>query len=719
MKSNYWIEFVILFIYNKVFFSFLLFIISFHTSYSQQIEKVDFIDVKATVQPMFAEKKVKATASYTFKILKKCDSIYLDAPNIYLLNTKNFNSQIKIVSKTKKIWLFADFKENKTYKISFSYETIPKKALYFFKNQIWTQGQGKFTSNWLPSINDMNDKMEFNMSYIIPSEKKIVANGILKSVTKIEKFSTWEYKMTKPISSYLVAFAVGDFSKKIIKSKTNTPIELYYPTNDSLYFEPTYRFSGEIFNFLESEIGFKYPWVNYKQVPLYDFMYAGMENTTATFFSDNFIVDSTGFNDRNYINVNAHELAHQWFGNLVTEKSGSDHWLHEGFASYYALLAEKEIFGEDTYYWKLYQSSEQLRSLSEEGKGEALNDPGASSITFYEKGAWALHILREKVGDEVFKKGIKNYLFKYQFQNVKIKDFLIEIELVYGMNLNDFENDWINQTKFQYEQVYKSLMKSKFMGDYLNLLSLRPRSISSKIFDFEKALNSSNVFLGQEVVYQLQNESISQTLPFYKKAFQTNNIHIRQAIAMSMNKIPAELKTDYESLLDDKSYLTQEIALANLYANFYGNRLSYLNKIDTVIGFRDKNIRQVWLFLALITEDYKQEKKDLYTNELKQYSSSIYGYAVREKAFEFIDYLSLWDHETIYNLINASQHHYWRFRAFSREMLNKLLIIDTYKKQIILLSDTMDDKNQSFLSKLMKENLYNSLTSFFSNSKAL
>ena len=704
MKTNYWIEFLTLFIYNKVFFNFLLFIISFYTSYSQQTEKVDFINVKATVQPIFTEKKVKATASYTFKILKKCDSIYLDAANIYLLNTKNFNSQIKIVSKNKKIWLFADFKENKTYKISFSYEAIPKKALYFFKNQIWTQGQGKYTSNWLPSINDMNDKIEFNMSYIIPSEKKIVANGVLKSVTKNEKFNTWEYKMTKPISSYLLAFAVGDFSKKIIKSSTNTLIELYYPTNDSLHFEPTYRFSKEIFNFLESEIGFKYPWENYKQVPLHDFMYAGMENTTATFFSDNFIVDSTGFNDRNYINVNAHELAHQWFGNLVTEQSGSDHWLHEGFASYYALLTEKEIFGDDNYYWKLYQSSEQLRSLSEEGKGEALNDPGASSITFYEKGAWALHILREKVGDEVFKKGIKNYLFKYQFQNVKIKDFLIELELVYGMNLNDFENDWINQTKFQYEQVYKSLIKSKFMRDYFNLLSLRPRSISSKKFDFEKALNSSNVFLGQEVVYQLQNEMISQTLPFYKKAFQTNNIQIRQAIAMTMTKIPTELKTDYESLLNDKSYLTQEIALGNLCANFYEDRLSYLNKIDNVIGFRDKNIRQTWLFMALITKDYKQEKKELYSNELKQYSSSNYGYAVREKAFEFIGYLSLWDLETIKNLVNASQHHYWRFRASSREILNKLLKINTYKKQIILLSNTMDDKSHFFLSKLMEEN---------------
>ena len=109
--------------------------------------------------------------------------------------------------------------------------------------------------------------------------------------------------------------------------------------------------------------------------------------------------------------------------------------------------------------------------------------------------------------------------------------------------------------------------------------------------------------------------------------------------------------------------------------------------------------------MALITEDYNPEKKGcLYANELKKYSSSNYGHTVREKAFEFIDYLSLWDHETIYNLINASQHHYWRFRASSREILNKLLKIDTYKKQIILLSDTMDDKNQSFLSKLMKEN---------------
>lgn len=699
MKINYWIEFLLSVVFGRVF----ILLCCINVSYSQQIEKVDFINVKARVKPVFKEKKVKASASYIFKILKKCDSIYLDAPDVFLLNSIDFNSEIKVVSKNKKIWLISDFKANKTYQISLNYEAIPKKALYFFNDQIWTQGQGKDTSNWLPSINDMNDKIKFNICYIIPSEKTVVANGELKSITKNEKFSEWDYEMTRPISSYLVAFAVGDFSKKIKKSATGTSIELYYPTNDSLYFEPTYRFSERIFNFLENEIDVKYPWVNYKQVPLHDFMYAGMENTTATFFSDTFIVDSIGFNDKNYVNVNAHELAHHWFGNLVTEHSGVDHWLHEGFASYYALLAEKDIFGEDYYYWKLYQSSEQLKYLSEEGKGEALNDPKASSITFYDKGALALHILREIVGDEVFKEGVKNYLVKNQFQNVSIKDFLYEIEFIYGKSLSDFDRDWIKQTNFPYEEVYQSLMKSNFMRDYFNVLSLRPLSMASKILDFDKILDSSNYFLGQEVVFQLQNEPILSTLPIYKKAFNTNDINIRQAIALSMNKIPSELKTDYESLLDDKSYVTQEIAFENLCANFYLDRTKYLDKMDTVIGFRDKNIRQFWLFMALITEDYNPKKKDAYINELKKYSSSNYGYTVREKAFEYLGYLSLWDSGTLNNLIDACQHHYWRFRNFSRKLLMELWKNDIYKKQLILLTDTLDSQSQFFLNKILKE----------------
>ena len=149
------------------------------------------------------------------------------------------------------------------------------------------------------------------------------------------------------MSSYLVMLAFGNFVKQEAKSKSGTSLEFYLDKNDVSKFEPTFRYSAALFDYLEQEIGVKYPWGIYRQVPVRDFLYAGMENTTSTIFSQDFVVDSIGFNDKNYINVNAHELAHQWFGDLITAQSSKHHWLQEGFATYYALLAEKEIFGDD------------------------------------------------------------------------------------------------------------------------------------------------------------------------------------------------------------------------------------------------------------------------------------------------------------------------------------------------------------------------------------
>ena len=186
------------------------------------------------------------------------------------------------------------------------------------KTQVWTQGQGKYTSNWLPSFDDMNEKIEFDLSISTPSIYKTIANG--KLVDKIEEknLTTWKYDMQYPMSSYLVALAVGNYDYETEVSKSGIPIEMYYYPNKSDIVEPTYRHTKHIFAFLETEIGVAYPWQNYKQVPVKDFLYAGMENTSLTIFSDSHMVDSIGFIDKNYINVNAHELAHQWFGDLVT-----------------------------------------------------------------------------------------------------------------------------------------------------------------------------------------------------------------------------------------------------------------------------------------------------------------------------------------------------------------------------------------------------------------
>ena len=397
-------------------------------------------------------------ANYTFAIVSTLDSIFLN--NFTEVSELKLNGKpLAFTAKPDAIWFKAPT-ELGTYNLSLSYYTKPKQTAYFVNadttnsaTQLWTQGQGKYTSHWLPSLDDMNDKIEFDLSFLLESDYDVIANGKLVDRKEVNGLTEWKYDMQNPMSSYLVAFAIGDFDKKQLISKSGVPLELYYEPKDSLKVEPTYRYSKEIFDFLEEEIGVPYPWQNYKQVPVHDFLYAGMENTSCTIFSNQYMIDSTAFVDKNYVNVNAHELAHQWFGNLVTEVDGNHHWLHEGFATYYAYLTENEIFGDDFLFWKLFETAEALKAASESGEGFALTNPKADSLTFYEKGAWALAILKELVGETNFKIAVQNYLKKHAYQNVTLTDFLSAIETQSGHDLSDFRAQWLAQITFNYEEA--------------------------------------------------------------------------------------------------------------------------------------------------------------------------------------------------------------------------------------------------------------------------
>lgn len=669
--------------------------------FSQQTDVVDFVKIKAFVGVIQPENKIASQYTVTFKILKKVDSVYVDAVATDIV--RNFTEDFTIAATETKIWFTGNFEPGKTYIARFDYEVFPKQALYFFKDQIWTQGQGKYTSHWLPSIDDINDKIEFDLSFDSKLFQAVISNGKLISTETEwnEKFSS--FNMKHPMPSYLAAFVIGNFDKKELVSNSGIPIELYLKPQDSLKFEPTYRYSKEIFDFLETEIGVPFPWQNYKQVPVRDFLYAGMENTTLTIFSEAFVVDSTGFNDRNYVNVNAHELAHQWFGNLVTETDSKHHWLQEGFATYYALLAEREIFGDEYYYWQLYQTAEQLKARSDKGEGESLLNPKASSLTFYQKGAWALHILRETIGDEAFKTAVKNYLETHKFKNVTTYDFLKEVKAVSNADVATFEKDWLRQSAFQSEEAYQSLMKSAFIQEYFEVSSLRATPFSDKKNRLKTALTFPNDFIGQEAVLQLVGEPISKTIPLYKKAFESNNLYVRQAIALSLQTIPKELQKEYESLLNDASYVTIETALYKLWSQFPEKRKEYLNKTKGIEGFQNKNIRQLWLTLVLITEGFENSQKESYLKELKSYTATEYSFEIREKAFEYVNELQLWDLETLKNLVEACVHPNWRFSKASKEMLHTLLQDKKYYEQVRVLGRQVSEKAANYINSILKQ----------------
>ncbi|MDU8886868.1 M1 family metallopeptidase [Yeosuana sp. MJ-SS3] len=632
---------------------------------AQQTDYVDFKngDVEIEIYPI--SKYIKGCVTYTFDITRDTDSIDIDAKDMTLITVLLNQAKVNHHYDDKRIKISQLFKESKNNELVICYKTLPKKAMYFVgwdndaPNQVWTQGQGKYTSNWLPSINDMNDKIEFDLTITIDKDYEVIANGKLINEQIKESTTAWHYDMQNPMSSYLVAIVIGKYNKKVETSKSGISLEMYYYPEDSNKVEPTYRYTKEIFDYMEDEIGFPYPWQNYKQVPVHDFMYSGMENTGTTIFADTFVIDSTAFVDRNFVTVNAHEMAHQWFGNLVTETSGTHHWLQEGFATYYALLAERKLFGDTHYYWKLYESANQLYQQDLSGHGTSLLNPNSSSLTFYERGAWVLHALRDKVGDRAFRKAVVSYLRKHQFKNVETNDFIKEVEQSSEQDLRDFVKFWIENKSFPYDKALESLKQSVFIQEYL-------------MVDCEALNSRCDYYLDSTISDQAKSKIISQVPDRITPDVFRNSLKVRQAIAESLTEIPLKLKKDYESLLKDKSYKTIETALYNLWLNFPEESSKYLNQTKDIIGFNDYNVRLLWLVLHLNTFEYQTDKKQEIYSELVNYTNPQFNVEVRIKAFQYLEMLKLCNENCQKNLKQATSHHNWRMSKFAREMLEKI-----------------------------------------------
>ena len=650
---------------------------------AQQTEYVDFEKASVTLEINPDIKEISGLVTYTFDIIKEKDSIYIDAQHMTFESVLLNNEKAVFHNDGKKLWIINDLKPSSDNQIFFSYKGSPKKAMYFTgskeNHQIWTQGQGKYTSNWLPSIDDMNDKIKFDLSITYDNDYTVLANGKLINKEVVgEEQTKWYYDMQQPMSSYLVALAIGKYNKKVEISKSGIPLEMYYYPEDSAKVEPTYRYTKQMFDFLEEEIGVPFPWQNYKQVPVKDFLYAGMENTSLTIFSDAFMVDDMAFVDKNYVNVNAHELAHQWFGDLVTETEGTHHWLQEGFATYYALLAEREVFGDDYYYWKLYEYAQELLTQEQEGESTSLLDPKASSTTFYKKGAWVLHMLREQVGDKAFKTAVKNYLEKYQFKNVETNDFIIEVEKASAQNLNDFANTWLKSSVLPENEMRLTLEKNETSA-FLVTIEDDPY-LSYRTDENNNYIPSSLVYELPSGYFPIKTAVLTEVLqkPNYPtsgsllaEAFESNDIKLRQAIAQNIIEIPSELKAEYETLLNDKSYITIETALYNLWTNFPQDRSKYLNKTSNIFGFNNKNVRTLWLTLVLLTPDYEPEKARTYYEELVSYTNPKYGFEVRQNAFQYLKMIQACNDECTTNLKEATTHHNWRFKNFAKQLLEE------------------------------------------------
>lgn len=398
---------------------------------------------------------VKGQVTHYFKPLRKTlDSVFFDAPKIEIrqvfVNGKKSNFKINqegvtIIFEKALAWETND-------SIRIQYEAKPKKGIYFIgwndknnlsRKQIWTQGQGVDNRYWIPMWDDLNDKMITETIVRFDQKYKVLSNGT-KAMERVNKdgTKTWHYKMTKPHASYLLMLGIGEYEIKEVKSKSGVPLKMYYYPNHADRVDLIYKHTADIMNFFESEIGVPYPWESYAQIPVQDFMYGAMENTTATVFGDFFCADKRSFNDRNYVAVNAHEMAHQWFGDMVTARCEPHHWLQESFATHYNMLAEREIFGQDHFDWA--RRNAQNSALDADSKDSyPVASSKAGSTRFYPKGAIVLNTLKYVTGREEYNKAIKYYLLKHGYKNVDSHDLLVAFEETLGMSLGWFWEEWL------------------------------------------------------------------------------------------------------------------------------------------------------------------------------------------------------------------------------------------------------------------------------------
>ncbi len=676
---------------------------------SQVQDKVDFVHAKVLIEPTPSENRINGSVTYQFDVIEDVGSIYLDAVDLEFSSVFLDQTKIDFDYNGRKITIKKKLVKGGNHMLKLDYVAKPKQTVYFLgwddgvrnNEQVWTQGQGKYTSHWLPSFDDMTEKVEFDLDIVLEQDYTVIANGKLvkKDTLSDSKGYLWHFDMEKPMSSYLVGFAIGDYNKKVIESSSRIPMELYYEPTDFTKVEPTYRYTKHIFDFLEKEIGVAYPWQNYKQIPVQDFLYAGMENTSCTIFSNQYVIDSTAFVDKNYVNVNAHELAHQWFGNLVTETSSEHHWLHEGFATYYAYLAEKDIFGDDYYYWQLLETANALQRFSGDDGGEALRNPNAGSLTFYEKGAWALVLLRDRVGEEAFKKGIQNYLNKYAFKNVTIPNLIEELEMVSNTNLDDFEKLWLENPEFPHDQVVAFLEEKnisiKTYFELKNKIAKQPEKTESILKRAWKRIKSNQL---KENLVLDYGDKVSTD--FLGDIIKSEGLKVRQAVILSQNKIPDELQTDIEGLLKDKSYTTLEAALYRLWTDFPQNRSKYLNETDGIMGFPNKNIRLLWLTLALVSPEYNPDSKALYFDELSGYTGSEHHFETRLIAFQYLKSIGGFTDTVLKNLVESCSHHVWHFKKSAREILSDFLQSEGNTARIKSIYPLLSQQEKQYLEKL-------------------
>jgi aminopeptidase N len=436
---------------------FFISLLSFLSVAAAAQSKIDVLHYKYSIELSDMDDSLRGIASITFSANENLSAISLDLENmekgkgmfVYAAGSEYLSKKpAKWTHENNKLTFPISWNLHKgdTATVHVSYKGIPSDGLIISKNKyghrtFFADNWPNRAHNWIPCVDDPSDKASVEFIVTAPSHYQVVSNGIRVAETNLpgnKKLTHW--KEDVPLPTKVMVIGVADFAVDSVGAVNAIPVYSWvFPENKKEGFYD-YAMAKDILAFFINYIG-PFPYKKLANVQSKT-IFGGMENAGAIFYAENSI---TG--DRREELLLAHEIAHQWFGDMATEKSFSHVWLSEGFATYLAHIYAEEKYGKERFNKDMKAERDEVISFVRKS-GKPVVDSVSSfmqllNINSYQKGSWVLHMLRRQLGDSVFQKSIRKYYETYAGKNADTRDLQKVFESVSGKSLEQFFTQWL------------------------------------------------------------------------------------------------------------------------------------------------------------------------------------------------------------------------------------------------------------------------------------
>ncbi|HYE66455.1 MAG TPA: M1 family aminopeptidase [Pyrinomonadaceae bacterium] len=390
------------------------------------------------------------------------ETLEFDAAELNVREVRRGKQALEFESFTEKLIVVLDerLRRGQQVELRISYTARPRRGLYFiapdeeYPNkpvQVWSQGEAEDNHAWFPCTDSPNQRQTTETVVNVPERFKVLSNGKLISEKHDARGArrTFHWRQAEPHPAYLVSIVIGEYVEITARGGDKLPITYHTYPGTEREARRLFGKTPEMVRHFSKLFGYEYPYPKYAQVVVDDFIYGAMENTSITTCTDRCLHDATTALDFNYQDLVAHELAHQWWGDLLTPKSWKHTWLKESFATYAESLWLEHAAGSDEARFSMIQDFNiYLAEDRDRYRRPIVFDRYDFPVEIYDrhayqKGGLVLCMLRHVLGDDAFFRTLAHYAHKHEWQSVETNDLKVAIEEVTGQNLDWFFDQWL------------------------------------------------------------------------------------------------------------------------------------------------------------------------------------------------------------------------------------------------------------------------------------